>query len=767
MMFAHDPLGKNDPMIEILNELGSELPPPETEKQLSLAVDRWIEQKRREQTPLRVHSTFGERGDWRIGVLTMMSVVAAILCVALVPWFSNDESTHTSSKASTVLSHTQSTNPWVEMEGSSEAGSYLVATNAQVEGQLRNGDFEVRNGNRPVGWMVPEPSLKAGYRVESSQENVFHGEWSVLMTGEPESGSKAFGNLMQSIDATPFLGKRIRFRAYVCTKDLSSQGQAQLWVRIDRKAVGGGPAMGAFDNMQDRPIRGSEWKPYEIVLDVADDAKQVVLGAILIGAGKAWIDKASFEVVETNISTTGQGNAMNADGGSEWRSALPWLMLASMVLIVILGSQFGSNPFQRIALRFTSCYFVFYSLPGAFAILVPLAGMLLTSPYAISMDGIVRWTSKNLLGIERQLVAPNGSGDTTFDYVRLLVCVMISLVVTAAWSVFQRNQTDDTRHKDLLRSFLRYTVAFAMIGYGMAKIVSVFNQFPPPSYEQLMKTYGESSPMNLLWTFMGSSRLYTQFGGLLEWTGGVLLLFRRTSTLGAILSFAVLWNIFMLNLCYDVPVKQYSFHLLLMSLVLLLQDAPRLLAFFVGNSRLEPQTLRVRFQHQGWEAAYWGMKCYLLAIGLLLPLGNSLIQELQGAKRLKNTPSFFGTYVLHAVKEESGTAKGIDLRGWESITLRRSPWGEPPVDTLVVRQSNGALAYYSINLHKEGNQLTIKGMGGADPMVFRYQLMDENHLSMTQDSGDRRVTIVFKKNLKQFLLTGRGFHWINEYPFNR
>jgi len=48
--------------------------------------------------------------------------------------------------------------------------------------------------------------------------------------------------------------------------------------------------------------------------------------------------------------------------------------------------------------------------------------------------------------------------------------------------------------------------------------------------------------------------------------GGMLLLFRRTVTLGAIASAAALLNIVLLNFCYDVPVKLYSAHLLLMAL---------------------------------------------------------------------------------------------------------------------------------------------------------------------------------------------------------
>jgi hypothetical protein len=83
--------------------------------------------------------------------------------------------------------------------------------------------------------------------------------------------------------------------------DVSGPGnQGQLWMRVDLK--GGG--MGFFDNMQDRPIVAPGWHEYTITGDVAEDAERIVLGLMLIGRGRAWIDAASFQVV----GQLGEGN---------------------------------------------------------------------------------------------------------------------------------------------------------------------------------------------------------------------------------------------------------------------------------------------------------------------------------------------------------------------------------------------------------------------------------------------------------------------------
>ena len=86
-----------------------------------------------------------------------------------------------------------------------------------------------------------------------------------------------------------------------------------------------------------------------------------------------------------------------------------------------------------------------------------------------------------------------------------------------------------------------------------------------PSLTRLLEPYGDSSPMGLLWTFMGASKGYSIFCGGVEMLAAILLFVPGCATLGALVAMGAMANVFMLNMCYDVPVKQYSFHLLLWS----------------------------------------------------------------------------------------------------------------------------------------------------------------------------------------------------------
>ena len=51
--------------------------------------------------------------------------------------------------------------------------------------------------------------------------------------------------------------------------------------------------------------------------------------------------------------------------------------------------------------------------------------------------------------------------------------------------------------KDVLWIAMRYTLAVAMLSYGVNKIFGL--QFPAPSTMRLLQEYGESSPMRLMY----------------------------------------------------------------------------------------------------------------------------------------------------------------------------------------------------------------------------------------------------------------------------
>jgi len=507
-------------------------------------------------------------------------------------------------------------------------------------------------GEAPAGWFFASQS---GGKAALDATTPFQGALSVLLDATEAQGEQRFANLMQSIDAAPWRGERVRFRAAVRTEGLTAGSTAQMWLRVDRPDdADGNRRSGAFDNMDDRPIRAQEWAHYEIVLDVADDATRIALGLFVLGNGKAWLDDVSFEAVDAgSVPTTAKESAARwpsidprvqqalaaAERAPRQPFWTPWLVLPVLAIGLFLLGLWPARrpdgpeapatepgPLRWFALRFTILYWLLYCLPGPFAQLVaylPEVGGTWSS-FLNTWQGRIEaelagWTARNVFGIQGELVPPNGSGDTTQGYLTVLNWFALALALAGGWTLVLRRIPRRGASVDLLRSYLRYVLAFAMLGYGLAKVSLARNQFPVVDEWRLNRTWGETSPMGVVWAFMGASRPYTVFAGLSEVLAALLLVWRRTAILGAFVAIGVVTNITLLNYCYDVPVKIYSTHLLAMGVLILVPDARRLGALLLRNRNpTDPGTPSV-WRGAPWFVLRWLLKVPVLVAGILLP----------------------------------------------------------------------------------------------------------------------------------------------------
>ncbi len=219
----------------------------------------------------------------------------------------------------------------------------------------------------------------------------------------------------------------------------------------------------------------------------------------------------------------------------------------------------------------------------------------------------------------------NGSGDTTFHYVLVLSYLVLALAATFVWSLVDHKRPHYHGLYLGLRVLVRLVLGLMLITYGAAKVFPM--QFPPLSLYRLVQTFGDASPMGLLWTFMGASMTYTIFCGMTELLGGVLLFFRRTTTLGALVSIAVMTQVAVLNFSYDVPVKLISCHLLAMSVFLAAADARRLANLFVLNRTAGPAPMGTVLQSPRLRRAGFVLKVLLLAVVAVASLYPSYLRS--------------------------------------------------------------------------------------------------------------------------------------------
>ncbi len=88
---------------------------------------------------------------------------------------------------------------------------------------------------------------------------------------------------MQVFQATDSLNKRMRLSAWVRSEGIESW--AGLRMRVDGQQHGSL----SFDNMQNRPIKGTtDWHRYEVVLDVPAESVAIAFGLLLTSPAKGW-----------------------------------------------------------------------------------------------------------------------------------------------------------------------------------------------------------------------------------------------------------------------------------------------------------------------------------------------------------------------------------------------------------------------------------------------------------------------------------------------
>lgn len=126
----------------------------------------------------------------------------------------------------------------------------------------------------------------------------------------------------------------------------------------------------------------------------------------------------------------------------------------------------------------------------------------------------------------------------------------LAAAITFVWSVADRRRTQYTTLNCWLRVYARYAVALVMMVYAIVKLVPT--QFGYLTPGELLKPVGQLNRFWVLWNFMVVSTGYTIFAGLAEFLGSVLLFFRRTTLLGALLLFATITNVFAIDIGYRV-----------------------------------------------------------------------------------------------------------------------------------------------------------------------------------------------------------------------
>lgn len=165
-----------------------------------------------------------------------------------------------------------------------EVHSPTVLTAANLSFDLPTSD------NWPPGWFNSQGyvhGVSTDYGVSVIPRGEMSGGCVRLHKADAREGE--FGSLMQRFFARHLIGKNLELRAEMRTENANRAG---LWLRVD-----GHNGTLFFDNMNDRPIRGSsDWSNYILSVKIPPEAEWINYGILLIGNGTVWADNFSLSV---------------------------------------------------------------------------------------------------------------------------------------------------------------------------------------------------------------------------------------------------------------------------------------------------------------------------------------------------------------------------------------------------------------------------------------------------------------------------------------
>ena len=420
---------------------------------------------------------------------------------------------------------------------------------------------------------------------------------------------------------------------------------------------------------------------------------------------------------------------------------------------------------SRIAFRFCFTYFGLFCLATQmFTGLLPIPKVEIPDLATLwPMRQIVFWAATHVFHVTSPLVyMGSGSGDKTFDWVLAFCLLVFAVPAVGIWSLLDRKRDNYITLHKWFRLFIRFVLASEMLGYGLAKVIPLQMTFP--SLTKLVEPYGNFSPMGVLWSSIGASPAYEIFAGLAETLGGILLVIPRTTMIGALICLMDTTQVFMLNMTYDVPVKLFSFHLLLMSLFLLAPEFHRLADFFLLNRAAEPSTEPQLFST---------LRANRIALAVQVIFGIALVGMnvysgwsnwyIYGGGRVKSP--LYGIWNVDRISIDGQLRSPLltDYDRW-----RRAIFDFPA--RMAFQRMDDSFVPYGVSINGEAKTLALtKNSGDKNwKAQFTFQRLGQDQLTLDGNMDSHTVHIQLRLvDRNKFLLVNRGFHWIQEYPFNR
>ena len=387
-----------------------------------------------------------------------------------------------------------------------------------------------------------------------------------------------------------------------------------------------------------------------------------------------------------------------------------------------------------------------------------------TDYYQRAIDRVVDLFNKYWFHFEKTTIINNGSGDTSLHWEGAFAFLSLAVIGSGVWSLLDRKRKSYMQANYWLRTFLRYYIIIMCFNYGINKLYAFQMSFPNQS--QLATPLGDFLPMRLSWLFIGYSTPYQVFAGVMEILAGLLLLNRKTITLGLFVGTAVFMNVMAFNLCYDIPVKIFSIHLVIYCSYLLLNDCKRIIDFFLLNRPVIANTINhISFPKRWMRITRLVLKLAFIVLFVVMPFYTIYGFFRSISKPIVTSPIKSGLYDVTVFAVNKDTIPGLvtDTLRWKDVVFEKGGSGSVGSTDTVFRQRYRR-GYFNFVPDTTYKTIGFKKIFSDTQFIFslHYDLPDSNTIKLWGSRKTDSLYVVLKKSKRHFQLAERQFHWISE-----
>lgn len=348
------------------------------------------------------------------------------------------------------------------------------------------------------------------------------------------------------------------------------------------------------------------------------------------------------------------------------------------------------------------------------------------------------------------------------SFANWLIVAIIALLGAGIWTNFDK---DKTRNYDKLyywlRVIVRYRLAIGIIAYGFIKFFPL--QSPYPSISNLNTNYGDFTRWKLFSLSLGVVPHYELFLGLVEIIAGLLLFYRKTASVGALIVIFFTGNVFMSNLGYEGGEYVYSFYLIVLALFTLAYDAQRLANLFIWQRPANPNRFKIAFtgkeKYIRW--ALKGLVIFFFVVLYAFKTGYGYKHDPYQIPLSKGLPGTSGIYdvSLFIINHDTIPYSQTDSARWQDVVFEK--WA-----TLSIR-TNTPVIIDSANVEKAGIkddiERTYESAGTNERSYYAYKADTANHVLTLLNKNphyknDSLVLNYQRSGSSQIILSGMNEH---------